>query len=103
MDQRTFRFIFRSAIIIALLFVLFYLGRPVWWGISARLQEARQKKVDVSATELASHGMQELKNYVAKKTGFAENAADAGGRRSLKALHHIPSDVKIRVRRLLQL
>lgn len=48
-------------------------------------------------------GMQELKNYVAKKTGFAENAADAGGRRSLKALHHIPGNVEIRVRRLLQL
>jgi hypothetical protein len=56
MDQRTFRFFFRTAVAVGVLLVLFYLGRPVFWGISARLQEAREKRVDVSATELASHG-----------------------------------------------
>ncbi|XP_068660864.1 uncharacterized protein [Aristolochia californica] len=80
------RIIFRVVLLLFLLFVAFYFGRPLYWKVSATFQEIREKKQTVK------EGLWQTVLDAQRSVGWLNDESDPGvvdERRSGKANRRI--------------
>ncbi|XP_050216111.1 uncharacterized protein LOC126667192 [Mercurialis annua] len=70
---------FRLVIAILLIMLLFYVGRPLYWKISATVQEIRQNKRTVQ------QGISQIVYEAQKSVGWFHDESDSGVREDRKA------------------
>uniref|UniRef100_A0A2P2KQY6 Uncharacterized protein n=1 Tax=Rhizophora mucronata TaxID=61149 RepID=A0A2P2KQY6_RHIMU len=74
MASGTSRIAFRLVILILVITVLFYLGRPLYWKISATVQEIRENKRTVK------QGISQIVYEAQKSVGWFHDESDYGVR-----------------------
>ncbi|KAI4304121.1 hypothetical protein MLD38_039675 [Melastoma candidum] len=74
MASTTARVSFRIAMVVLVLFVLFYVGRPLYWKISATVHEIRQNKRSVK------QGLSQIVYEAQKTVGWIHDESDSGAR-----------------------
>uniref|UniRef100_A0A2P2KQX0 Uncharacterized protein n=1 Tax=Rhizophora mucronata TaxID=61149 RepID=A0A2P2KQX0_RHIMU len=73
------RIAFRVVILVLVITVLFYLGRPLYWKISATVQEIRENKRTVK------QGISQIVYEARKSVGWFHDQSDSGVRDDRKA------------------
>ncbi|KAL4345630.1 hypothetical protein HN51_063718 [Arachis hypogaea] len=89
MASRTSRTVFRVAMVAILLLFLFYIGRPLYWKISATVHDIRNNKQTVR------EGLSQIVIEAQKSVGWYHDESDSGFRaaKSRKLLRRIFSTV----------
>ncbi|CAI0466571.1 unnamed protein product [Linum tenue] len=64
---------FRIAVAVMVITVLFYVGRPLYWKISATIQEVRENKRTVK------QGISQIVYEAQKSVGWFHDESDPGG------------------------
>ncbi|KAJ4834109.1 hypothetical protein Tsubulata_039174 [Turnera subulata] len=81
MASATARIMFRVAVGVAVMLLLFYMGRPLYWKISATIQEVRDNKRTVK------QGISQIVYEAQKTVGWFHDESDSGFRDDRKAVH----------------
>ncbi|GLU08297.1 hypothetical protein SLE2022_252170 [Rubroshorea leprosula] len=68
------RFTFRIVLVVLLLLFLFYVGRPLYWKISATIHEIRQNKQTVR------QGISQIVQEAQRSVGWYNGESDSGFR-----------------------
>ncbi|WCJ23643.1 hypothetical protein M5689_005657 [Euphorbia peplus] len=76
MASSTTRIAFRVVMAVILLMFLFYVGRPLYWKISATIQEIRQNKRTVK------QGISQIVYEAQKSVGWFHDESDSGDLRA---------------------
>ncbi|TKY54095.1 hypothetical protein E2542_SST18501 [Spatholobus suberectus] len=85
MGSPTSRIVFRVVIVALLLLVLFYVGRPLYWKISATVHDIRSNKQTVR------QGLSQIVMEAQKSVGWYHDESDSGVRaNNRKLLIHKP-------------
>ncbi|KAI4317674.1 hypothetical protein L6164_025524 [Bauhinia variegata] len=72
MASPTSRIAFRVLMVALLLFVLFYIGRPLYWKVSATIHDIRQNKQTVR------EGLSQIVMEAQKSVGWYHDESDSG-------------------------
>ncbi|XVF62706.1 hypothetical protein PTKIN_Ptkin09bG0029500 [Pterospermum kingtungense] len=72
MASATSRITFRVVIVVLLLLGLFYVGRPLYWKISATIHDIRHNKQTVQ------QGISEIMHEAQKSVGWFHDESDSG-------------------------
>ncbi|EEF45450.1 uncharacterized protein LOC8261525 [Ricinus communis] len=81
MASPTARITFRVVIAILVVMLLFYVGRPLYWKISATVQEIRENKRTVQ------QGISQIVYEAQKSVGWFHDESDSGVREDRKAIN----------------
>ncbi|KDP40051.1 hypothetical protein JCGZ_02049 [Jatropha curcas] len=81
MASPTARITFRILIAVLVIMVLFYVGRPLYWKISATIQEVRENKRTVQ------QGISQIVYEAQKSVGWFHDESDSGVREDRKAVN----------------
>ncbi|KAG6575035.1 hypothetical protein SDJN03_25674, partial [Cucurbita argyrosperma subsp. sororia] len=74
MASSTARITFRVVMVVILLLVVFYVGRPLYWKISATVHDIRQNKQTVK------EGLSQIVLEAQKSVGWYHDESDSGVR-----------------------
>ncbi|KAK7363647.1 hypothetical protein VNO77_05797 [Canavalia gladiata] len=80
MASATSRIVFRIAIVTVLLLLLFYIGRPLYWKISATVHDIRNNKQTVR------QGISQIVIEAQRSVGWYHDEADSGVRANTRKL-----------------
>ncbi|XP_020227624.1 uncharacterized protein LOC109808870 [Cajanus cajan] len=80
MGSPTSRFVFRIAMVVLLLLLLFYIGRPLYWKISATVHDIRNNKQTVR------QGLSQIVMEAQKSVGWYHDESDSGVRSNTRKL-----------------
>ncbi|KAH9296903.1 hypothetical protein KI387_028585 [Taxus chinensis] len=75
MSSQASRVGLRVAAAILICLVAFYVGRPLYWKLSATLQEVREKNYDANTVR---DGIAHLMHSAQKRVGWINDESDAG-------------------------
>ncbi|KAL2339098.1 hypothetical protein Fmac_013544 [Flemingia macrophylla] len=84
MGSATSRIVFRIAMAVLLLLLLFYIGRPLYWKISATVHDIRNNKQTVR------QGISQIVMEAQKSVGWYHDESDSGVRSNTRKLLHNP-------------
>ncbi|KAI4345513.1 hypothetical protein L6164_012628 [Bauhinia variegata] len=80
MASSTSRIAFRVLMVALVLLVLFYIGRPLYWKISATIHDIRQNKQTVR------EGLSQIVMEAQKSVGWYRDESDSGDRAANRKL-----------------
>ncbi|KAF2287744.1 hypothetical protein P3X46_006036 [Hevea brasiliensis] len=75
------RITFRLVVAVLVIMILFYVGRPLYWKISATIQEIRENKRTVQ------QGISQIVYEAQKSVGWFHDESDSGVREDRKAIN----------------
>ncbi|XP_057834822.1 uncharacterized protein LOC131045281 [Cryptomeria japonica] len=75
MANQASRWALRLVLLVLICVVAFYVGRPLYWKLSATLQEVREKNYDAKAVR---DGITQLMYSAQKSVGWFNDESDAG-------------------------
>ncbi|OAY55915.1 uncharacterized protein LOC110612050 [Manihot esculenta] len=81
MTSQAARITFRLLVAFLAIMVLFYVGRPLYWKISATIQEIRENKRTVQ------QGISQIVYEAQKSVGWFHDESDSGVREDRKAIN----------------
>ncbi|XP_047339404.1 uncharacterized protein LOC124942879 [Impatiens glandulifera] len=80
MSSKTSRVAFRTVIVVFIILALFYIGRPLYWKVTATVQDIRQKKQTVT------QGLSQIVHEARKSVGWFHDEFDSGAAANRKLL-----------------
>ncbi|BAT77194.1 uncharacterized protein LOC124824991 [Vigna umbellata] len=89
MGSPTSRIVFRTVTVALLLLLVFYIGRPLYWKISATVHDIRNNKQTVR------QGISQIVMEAQKSVGWYHDESDSGVRANSRKLllHNPPSSL----------